>query len=382
MQPITREDKITRLLECRKRAEHLGHSAELKDYFDKAVIAAGDEDKQKAVIQMRQAALINRNPGAMSDYHALVVTNLSNMAHVRANGLTFFNQIDVRNGDVVTFKKASDYPAVLRVTGPDGGWQKRTLAAVESAHHVQPTTQSTDLIEHIVMDFDSGDQTAAHNTHLWRLEEALVRQRDRISWARVKAATTAANFDYTNANPLLRTLNLHADVDVANIPVTNKLVADDNDATSLLRKQAIDKIIQYIGGWNGLENDIGQISLGTLFVPSLHTEDWITQVDIASSDNALVEQIFTNGYMISLGKHRFNIVGDPTLTAADGLGYFNTSQPIGNWYNYVDRNAVIDETTPKQRGQNRASMGISDWYAAVCPEYWRPRAGSIKFRGV
>lgn len=334
-----------------------------------AALESGDGDKALRDLIIKAQS----DPVAQAELAEIRINSIDNFVIAGSNALTFFDTINLDEGDSPYLQNTTRQQVPVKYVGQDGGIG--TVQALKNQSQIQVPlfTLASDKYEYTVRDIYTGDvKTPA----LAQVDVAydIRMQINALIWPLIRSAI--GEFRLTGPKHL-RTYNPHRSINTDNLPTTNLLTVDGTGPATGWRKECLDSIVAYCGAWGNDAFPEGPINPSVIYIPSKDVTGMTKQITLATFGNSAVEQIFENGFLVDYAGKRFILVGDSTLDPLAGRAYMKTSRPLGLFYTKTSMDDLI--VTPN-REQNKESISEVKVIANAVPEPWRVNVAAIQYR--
>jgi len=351
--------------ECREKAQN---------FFAEAEKVVGDEARDRDFFEKCKAA--RKNPEIADELARLRVNTVQNFVLASTNAGTFFNSVTLGADEIPYIENTTRQEISVSYIGQDGREHAVQARKPQSQTRVDLHAIATDDYEYRLVDMMTGDIKGPSLANVF-MNYDLTQAIDQKLWPYVTGAVGAF---VTTGPKEARTYLAHSSVNPANLPTTNLLTPAGNTTSTMWRKECMDKVLTYSGQWGSNAFVDGAIAPQVVFIPSSHIFGWLEQVSLTSEGNALVTQIFENGYVLNYGGTSWTLVGDSTLDPDAGMAYVRTNKAIGDFYTKPTMDNVIVDDSPKLRKQNKESVSMMKVMGAGLPSPWKVNMIGVQYR--
>jgi len=351
--------------------------------FLKGAIDGVDKpENQERLVALRKRAY-EGDVQAFQELNSLRIITIDNFVTAQANALAFFNVVPLKADEQPYLRNTTRQEVKCRFIGEDGKPRTMQAAKLQSDTQLPLRMLSSDDIEFKIFDMYKGE-IADDAKSQFDVAYDLSMKINAELWTLIKGQV-GDNFNYTGSAKQARTLNLHSSIITANLPTGNLITLASNSNSTKFRFDVLRAIAQWCLQWGTSTLSTGEIVPVTVYVPSLHVGDMLDELTLGSVDNAMVQEIKDVGYVVSLGRKKFNIVGDATLDPAAYRCYVRTNQSLGDHFTKPAGDRMFPSTagySDAERKANKASMSAQKVYGAVAPEPNRLGVLGVQYRTV
>lgn len=389
MRPLSAPQKKDFLNNAAKRAKHLlGHfGATLAPQFEAAALAVDDESKQRDMAQRQLAALKERlaNGGRTDgpinvELAAMNVLTINNFMWATSNWGAFFEIVNLADDEEPWISNETKVQSSFLSINEDGTpvMDKAPLLAGTETRVPLHMKASKEYVYPLI-DLYRGDIRMNGMLNL-DLARDLREDFEAARFALIDAAFAA--FDVASSDKQDRTYVANDRVKSGNIPTTNNLLpSDDNTSSTKWRLTCLKALVHYEAKLSALQSMDGTpIRFSTIFLPSADVTNFIDTISESTESNPITQQIFDNGYVMTIGGRSYNLVGDATLDPALGYAYALSNKPIGRWYAKPGLDGTFINNSAEMQRSNREGQWMRTVHGSAVPKHWKMNAARIRYR--
>lgn len=345
-----------------------GPAAEaVRSFYDRLHSQEVNTAEREAAIKARRDLVLAARGGsreAQDQLAAIYVETTQNFLLASANALAFFDVVNLASDERPYIVNQTRQVIDVSFIGMDGRARKTQAVKSQEEAPVDLRILSTSEYEYPLVDVMKGEVKDAALAQV-DMNDDFAKQVDAALWPYIKGAIGA--FGLTGSKPS-RVYVPHPHINVGNLPSTNLLTVTGNGSTTLFRQANINAILRYCAQWGTGAFKDGDLSPVAIYLPSLHVTSLLESITLINQQqSAKAEEIFENGYSISIGGKTFTLVGDNSLDPASDPAYVRTNKGLGTFFTKTSLDkTIIDEGTEAQR-QNKGSISMNKVIGAAVP---------------
>jgi hypothetical protein len=336
----------------------------------------GTEENLKKLVALKRAAVSDN--AKLQELNRLRILTVDNFITPLSNAGSFFRKVNLAADEEPMLENTTGQETKARFIGEDGKPHMTQIIKELARRLIDLSWISTRELEYPLVDIYRG-QVGQDILNAAPLARDLAIATDQKLWPLIKALPVAT-FVLSGKKPN-RTFVLHSAINPANVPAGNLL---DMSSEGEFNFEVLKGIVKYFMQMANVFPD-GPTAPEAIFVPSLDVTAFIDALELDSnSTSPAMEQIFTDGYVTSIGGKTIVIVGDATLDPAAGIAYVRTNKPIGEWYTKTSLDVNYPENTNQIPGdwirENKGRTFIKKVFGAVTPLPWTLNMLAVKYK--
>jgi hypothetical protein len=340
---------------------------------------ADADTKRKELVLLAEEAIKGNNT-KYQELNRLRAIVVDNFVVAQSNAGSFFDQIKLEADEEPILVNDTGLEMKARVIGEDGRPHLTQILKKMSKTPIPLELVSTRLLEYPLRDLYRGTSVRDDVLNAAPLSRDLSIAIDQKLWVLIKALPVAAYV--TTGAESARAYVLHSAIKAANIPSGN-LIDVTGTSGAKFNFVVIKAIVKY---FIQVGNTFGDpLMPKAIFVPSVDLSGFIDDISLTSDGtNPGVQQIFENGYVVSLAGRSIMLVGDATLDPALGLAYVSTNKPIGKWFTKPSLDQTIPGSTEEipvdWRLENKGRVAMQKVFGAVTSNRWGMNMLAVKYK--